>query len=758
MLDRSRTVAFLLAALASFAGLSKTATAAEDRPVFHDGKSVVRATIRAPRDLQVVLAVSKDIFTHRLDYGPVDFVADARGLAALAKAGVEHAVVVPDLGPVLRAEYAGRAANAGGEGGVAGGDFFSAFRTLDEIYAKLDALAAARPDLVTVFTIGTSLEGRPIKGVRITKSAAGSPGVLFNSTQHAREWGATVTTMYIADRLVAGYGSDARVTALLDRAWVDVVPVVNPDGYIYTWTTNRLWRKNRRDNGNGTFGVDLNRNWAYQWGGGGASTDPANETYRGPSAFSEPESAAMRDYFVNNPTLAGHIDFHAYSQLILSPWGYTTAQPPNAAAFLLLGNEMKDAVARATGANYVTGPIASTLYIASGSAVDHAFGQHGVPSWTIEVRDTGTYGFVMPVSEIIPNVTENYAAALELADGTVDGAVIRLSGGAPTTINLASPQPVSAEVRAIRGTLNAGSVRMKARVGAGGSFATVPATDIGNGLFSVQFPSGPCGATLEWYLEAASSVGTGRLPRTPGAVFSTTFTQSSTSFADTFETNLGWTVGAAGDNATAGVWTRVDPVGTTAQPENDSGDAGTLCFITGQGAVGGGAGAADVDGGTTTLTSPNLDASNPESVISYRRWYSNNLGGAPNEDSMPVQISGDGGGTWVQLELVAENAGAWVEKSFRVADFVTPSATVRVRFQARDLATGSLVEAGVDDVRVGVSGCPATNPADLNGDGAVNGADLATLLGNWGNPGIGDIDANGVVDAADVAQLLGAWG
>ena len=152
-----------------------------------------------------------------------------------------------------------------------------------------------------------------------------------------------------------------------------------------------------------------------------------------------------------------------------------------------------------------------------------------------------------------------------------------------------------------------------------------------------------------------------------------------------------------------------------------------------------------------------LDASGAESLISYRRWYSNNLGGAPNADSMPISISNDNGATWTLLEDVTENAGAWVEKSFRVADFVTPGPSMRLRFVARDLGTGSLVEAGVDYVRVSISGC-ANNPADLNKDGLVDGADISALLNNWGGSGVGDIDGNGIVDAADLSALLNAWG
>jgi murein tripeptide amidase MpaA len=496
-------------------------------PIFHDGESVVRTTLRSARDLRTVLAISKDMLTHRIDFGPVEFVVDAKGLAALKSTDLAIEVLVPDLGAVLRADFAARNAQGeqggDGDGGVAGTDFFSAFRRLEEINAKLDALAAARPDLVTTFSIGNSVEGRPIRGVRITKAAAGSPGILFNGTQHAREWGATTATCYIADRLVNGYGTDARITALLDRAWVDVIPVVNPDGYVYTWDVDRLWRKNRRNNGGGVYGVDLNRNWSYQWGGGGASANPSDLTYRGPSAFSEPESAAMRDYFLARATVVGHIDFHSYGQLILSPWGYTTAAPPNAVGLSALGNEMKASILRTNGVSYTTGPVASTLYVASGSSVDYALGVRGVNSWTIEVRDTGAYGFVMPVSGILPNATENLAAALDLADASVDGAIIRFAATPPATTPCIAPPTISAEVRALRGTLVAGGVKLFTRVGASGAFTPITMSTTGNGTYTAALPSVACGSNLSWYVAAQTTVGTARFPRAADATLTTVY-------------------------------------------------------------------------------------------------------------------------------------------------------------------------------------------------------------------------------------------
>ncbi|NBQ15095.1 MAG: hypothetical protein EBU31_10940 [Proteobacteria bacterium] len=174
--------------------------------------------------------------------------------------------------------------------------------------------------------------------------------------------------------------------------------------------------------------------------------------------------------------------------------------------------------------------------------------------------------------------------------------------------------------------------------------------------------------------------------------------------------------------------------------------------------MGGALGDADVDGGTTTLTSPVFDGTGDQTFVSYWRWYSNDQGSNPNEDSMPVQISNDAGVTWTQLELVSTNSNAWVQRSFRISDFVAPTTIMKVRFVARDIGVGgSIVEAAIDDFQVIRYACNA-NPADLNGDGVVNGADLGQLLAGWGQSGRTDLNQSGTTDGADLGMMLSAWG
>ncbi|MFO0962367.1 MAG: M14 family zinc carboxypeptidase [Phycisphaerales bacterium] len=728
----------------------------------YDGDVVVRVRAQDLRQLRTALALTDDLWSHGAGLGSFDMRVTPAQRAAMDAAGLSYEVLIPDLQARIDAETQ-RLAQAqegggvpGGEGGVAADDWFTDFKTRAQIEARMDELVAAYPSMVSPVVVGTSFEGRTIRGIRITRTSNPlAPEFLFDACQHAREWATPMTAMYVADRLISGAATDPRIAAILDNAVVYVIPVVNPDGYEYSWSTDRLWRKNRQPNGDGTVGTDTNRNWGYQWGGEGASTVPNDATYRGTAAFSAPEAAALRDFYLARPRIKGSIDFHSYSQLAMWPWGWTSALCPADALHRAVGLAMKSALAVSSGKVYAAGPIYTTIYPASGGSVDWSYGAQGVTSYTIEVRDTGTYGFIMPAAEILPNVRENYDAAMTMMEGLLSPAIVAPVGTVPTTLVAGQPTPISVTVTPTTGVVS--SVALRWRMGTGGAFLSVPMTQAG-GPWTGSIPGATCGHTVQWYVEATCDTGVARLPAAaPASLYSAPAQQATILFDDTMETDKGWTVGATGDNATAGIWVRVDPVGTAAQPEDDHSTDGTRCWITGQGTVGGAVGAADVDGGTTTLVSPVLDGSDLSATLSYWRWYSNNQGSAPNADSMPVEWSRDGV-TWTVLEDVSENAGTWVQKQWTLSSFLPSAGNFRIRFRARDLGSGSVVEAGVDDVRVARLGCSGSI-ADIDGSGVVDGADLGLLLGAWGQGSSpADLDDNGVVDGADLGILLGSWG
>jgi hypothetical protein len=195
-------------------------------------------------------------------------------------------------------------------------------------------------------------------------------------------------------------------------------------------------------------------------------------------------------------------------------------------------------------------------------------------------------------------------------------------------------------------------------------------------------------------------------------------------FSDNFETNLGWVV-TNDASLTSGAWQRADPVGTTAQPENDVSDPGTLCYVTG--ASGGAVGANDIDGGATNLTSPTFSlAGSTGANVSFYRWYSNTQGDNPASDTMVIAISSDNGSNWTTIQTLGpstNNNGGWIQSSIDLSAFpsVARTATMKLRFTASDLGAGSIVEAAVDEVVVTTRNCTSpTNgcgTSDFNGDG-----------------------------------------
>jgi murein tripeptide amidase MpaA len=221
--------------------------------------------------------------------------------------------------------------------------------------------------------------------------------------------------MYLFDQLIQSYKTRSEFATRIPKGTAFYfIPVLNADGYEFCWTDDRYWRKNRRSNGNNRWGVDLNRNFSKGWGGQGSSSNPSSDTYRGPSAFSEPESNALRNYLDFIEPVAGFIDFHSYGQYILWPWGYQTSLSPGDAWLRALGLAMKQSIFSVNAKSYTAGPSASTLYVASGITPDYAYDRFNAAAYTIELRDTGEHGFVLPENQILPTQVETWPAFTDL--------------------------------------------------------------------------------------------------------------------------------------------------------------------------------------------------------------------------------------------------------------------------------------------------------------------------------------------------------
>jgi murein tripeptide amidase MpaA len=299
---------------------------------------------------------------------------------------------------------------------AAPGAFFDNYQRYAAIVAELKSLAAQYPTL-TRFTpsIGKSVEGRDIPAIVVSAAGFKNASIqrfFFAGGQHAREWIGPATVMYQLVQLLQNYGTDTLVTTLLQNLEFVIVPLSNPDGYEYAFTNERLWRKNRKKNTGGSYGVDLNRNWNDHWGGSGSSSSPTSDTYRGTGPFSEPETLVISNYIISQNqynNILGAIDFHSYSQLVLRPFGWTTANSPDNAALKIIGDGVSYEIQKQSGKSY-TSQRSIDLYITTGTASDWYYSEGIWAAYTIELRDTGTYGFVLPPAQIIPTGQEIWAS------------------------------------------------------------------------------------------------------------------------------------------------------------------------------------------------------------------------------------------------------------------------------------------------------------------------------------------------------------
>ena len=307
----------------------------------------------------------------------------------------------------------------------------------------------------------------------------------------------------------------------------------------------------------------------------------------------------------------------------------------------------------------------------------------------------------------------------------------------------------------------------------GGGLVTIPMSEVSANVYDAVFPAIACTTTVNYFFSAQTT--SAEVVNDPFVAPNQLYTTLSTvslivAFADDFEADLGWTV-TNDAPLVDGQWERGVPltldVCNRGNPGTDA-DGSGQCYVTDNSAANGCN--SDVDGGTTTLTSPAMDASDPDAVIAYWRWYSNTFGNSPMADVFVIDVSDDNGANWVNLETVgpagAEVGGGWFRKEFLVADIagIVNSAQFRVRFLASDLGAGSVIEAGVDGVEVFTYICDGTVLGDLDGDGIVGINDFLILVAGWGPCAdpcppfcLGDIDENCDVGINDFLLLLANW-
>ncbi len=686
-----------------------------------------------PVDLVKVQASSPGAFQHLVELGfDVDdhagadrdgnltVYADDAEQDRLGAAGYGYFVEIEDLSGF----YAARAApspraSVGSMGG---------FRTLAEIGQEMDRLASAYPAIVSPkFSIGTSIQGRAIWAQRVSTTPSvhdpAKPVAYYDGIHHAREPMSGESILNFVDWLGANYGVEPAATRIVESRNVVIVPCVNPDGYEYNRQTNPngggMWRKNRRSNGGGSYGVDLNRNYDWEWGPqwGGSSGSPSSDVYRGTAPFSEPETAAVRDLLAAQ-TPGMSISAHTYSNLWIYPWGYDTVYTSENALYRQYGAAMT------ANNGYAYGTSWEVLYTANGVADDYHYGAHGTYSFTPEIGGSGDGFWPNPnrIQTLAEQVRPGYVMIAQWSGGwaeiqSLDWTEVSGNGDPyqePGETWSLSLQLSNDGADAVSGTVGLSSSDPLIGVSGGSQALNVPAHgSAAAGPFNVVIDAAAQSGvaySLDLSLDYDGSA-------TVEPVVIVLGRARLLAHDDMEGGDNGWTV----SNSTNWSWERAVPQqtstgGQTCQPGHDNpAGSGSRCWVTGA-ASGGSVGTNDVDG-TTWLTSPVFSSGGHASLqLEYARWFAN-LPGNAQDDVFLAQVSNDGGSSWTDLEITP-NANSWQTVSFALEDFVALSDTMRLRFRAEDNPNNDLTEALVDDLKLSTySGLPT--------------------LGSWGEAAVG---------------------
>eukprot|EP00095_Tigriopus_kingsejongensis_P005647 maker-scaffold695_size110128-snap-gene-0.19 protein:Tk05647 transcript:maker-scaffold695_size110128-snap-gene-0.19-mRNA-1 annotation:"unnamed protein product" len=394
-----------------------TSTWAEEKPTRYDGYQVLRVQVQDLDQLRVVQQIEK---TELYDFwsdariGLVDIMVSAQRTPYLSREldhhKLEFHVMVQDVQELIDTEkmHLEQIRSNGKQGHNM--DWVS-YHSLAEIYEYLDYLEESFEDVSTE-TIGQSYEGRDMRLISICRGGCGNkPAMWVDGGIHAREWISPATVTYLINQLVEELSADNQ--DLLDNLDWHILPVANPDGYEYTRASDRLWRKTRSEYaGNLCIGTDPNRNFGFHWNEGGSSDSSCSDAYHGPEAFSEIETANIRDWLLaNKENVKLYNNVHSYSQFILLPYGYAeNAKPDVYDDLVALGNQAAETIQAVNNKQFSVDLIPNLVGVASGGTVDWTLGVAGIKySFAIELRDTGLYGFLLPPDQIIESGEEIWA-------------------------------------------------------------------------------------------------------------------------------------------------------------------------------------------------------------------------------------------------------------------------------------------------------------------------------------------------------------
>ncbi|KAM5292405.1 carboxypeptidase B [Ctenodactylus gundi] len=346
-------------------------------------------------------------------HSTVDFHVKAEDVVAvedfLKQNDLQYEVLISNLRSMMEKQFDSQ--------GRAAGHSYTKYNNWETIEAWTQQIATENPALISRSVIGTTFEGRNLYLLKVGKAKANKPAIFMDCGFHAREWISPAFCQWFVREAVRTYGKEIRMTELLDELDFYILPVVNVDGYVYTWTKSRMWRKTRSSQaGTSCIGADPNRNFNAGWCEAGASSYPCSDTYCGSAPESEKETKALADFIRRKlSSIKAYLTIHSYSQMMLYPYSYSYKLPQNNAELNSLAKAAVKELASLHGTKYTYGPGATTIYLAAGGSDDWAYDQGIKYSFTLELRDTGRYGFLLPESQIQATCEETMLAIKHIA-------------------------------------------------------------------------------------------------------------------------------------------------------------------------------------------------------------------------------------------------------------------------------------------------------------------------------------------------------
>jgi murein tripeptide amidase MpaA len=642
------------------------------------GGDLLEVEFESEQRLHILQSLVPDI--EILNENKVLLYADKRLQNVLKRREFKFTIKISDLSEFYarraQADMARRNKTMGSMGG---------FRTFAEIEQTLDQLVQTYPQFISKFSIGKSFEGRDIWALKISANSETKPAAWFDALHHSREPLSAELVLRFVDNFVKQYFYDLEIMRLMHTRNIIVVPCVNPDGYEYNRQTNPqgggMWRKNRRPNLDGSYGVDLNRNYGWKWGTVVYDTSMENDSYQGVSAFSEAETSALRDLMaLEKPRFA--VTLHSYGNEWMFPWGYTDDPSLSDSLFRYYADRLTDK----------NGYVAENgwhLYGAtSGTTDDYLYATYGTLAYTLEA---GTYpdGFWPAPSHVDPIFEDVYPSFKQIVQWAGASPIMKpmwkeVYGNGDQAFDAGEVWELQLNITnegtlPLDGFLNIyqqnqnisiDNPLLALSIAPRETWISTPVT-----IYISEKTQHIESINLIWNFENFSTPQILKIPIGKARLIA---------WDDMDVADFAWNVSNPQEKW---AWHRTVPHFVSPETTPTS-----KCWVTGSG-----------DAllnynvhGLTMLTSPRFSALGLDNLeLSYRRWFAN-VGGA-QDDRLDVQISNDDGATWRSIERIP-NRNHWENAQFNLESVLPLTDRMRLRFIAQDAMNDDITEACIDEI------------------------------------------------------------